>query len=191
MIYQYRVFLDQGYDGVDWEVLYSHKKIEKKEFKKIVKEAYRDENREEDPYVGTCGSIVEHIIKTNPHFFDLEMGGGATIGDYEDDGDGFVIVIFGTHVGSFDELVEAVKTELSENDYHDEEGNLPTIKDIDDLSDFVECHESLDDDEWEQFEKLLDEAKNFDGIDIIDEGQGGGAFNSEADYWRYRMDPNY
>ena len=100
-------------------------------------------------------------------------------------------MIFGTHVGSFDELVEAVETELSENDYHDEEDNLPTIKDIDDLSDFVECHESLDDDEWEQFEKLLDEAENFDGIDIIDEGPGGGAFSSEADYWRYRMDPNY
>lgn len=191
MIYQYRVFLDQGYDGVDWEVLYSHEKIEKKEFEKIVKEAYEDENREEEPYVGTCGSVVEHIIKTNPRFFDLEMGGSATIGDYEYDGDGFVIVIFGTHVGSFDELVEAVETELSENDYRDEEGNLTTIKDIDDLSDFVECHESLDDDEWEQFEKLLDEAENFDGIDIIDEGPGGGAFSSEADYWRYRMDPNY
>lgn len=191
MIYQYRVFLDQGYDGVDWEVLYSHEKIEKKEFEKIVKEAYEDENREEEPYVGACGSVVEHIIKTNPRFFDLEMGGSATIGDYEYDGDGFVIVIFGTHVGSFDELVEAVETELSENDYRDEEGNLTTIKDIDDLSDFVECHESLDDDEWEQFEKLLDEAENFDGIDIIDEGPGGGAFSSEADYWRYRMDPNY
>ena len=191
MIYQYRVFLDLGYDGVDWEVLYSHKKIEKKEFEKIVKEAYEDEDREEEPYVGTCGSVVEHIIKTNQQFFDLEMGGSVTIGDYEDDGDDFMIVIFGTQVTNFNELVEAVETELSEHDYYDKEGSRPTIKDIDDLSDFIESYESLDDDEWEQFKKLLDEAENFDGIEIIDEGPGGGAFSSEADYWRYRMDPNY
>ena len=191
MIYQYRVFLDLGYDGVDWEVLYSHEKIEKKEFEKIVKEAYEDEDREEEPYVGTCGSVVEHIIKTNQQFFDLEMGGSVTIGDYEDDEDDIMIIVFGTQITNFNELVEAVETELSEHDYYDKEGSRPTIKDIDDLSDFIESYESLDDDEWEQFKKLLDEAENFDGIEIIDEGPGGGAFSSEADYWRYRMDPNY
>ena len=191
MIYEYRVFLDLGYDGVDWEVLYSHKKIEKKEFQKIVKEAYEDENREEEPYVGTCGSVVEHIIQKHQDFFDLEMGGSVTIGDYEDDEDDIMIIVFGTQVTNFDELVEAVETELSEHDYYDKEGSRPTIKDIDDLRDFIESYESLDDDEWEQFEKLLDEAENFDGIEIIDEGPGGGAFSSEADYWRYRMDPNY
>lgn len=190
MIYQYRVFLDLGYDGVDWEVLYSHEKIEKKEFQKIVKEAYEDEDREEEPYVGTCSSIVEHIIKTHQKFFDLEMGGSVTIGDYEDDEGDNMIIIFGTQVTNFNEVVEAVETELSEYDYYDK-GGCPTIKDIDDLSDFVESYESLDDDEWEQFKKLLDEAENFDGIEVIDEGPGGGAFSSEADYWRYRMDPNY
>ena len=81
MIYQYRVFLDLGYDGVDWEVLYSHKKIEKKEFQKIVKEAYENPDREEEPYIGTCDSVVEHIIKTHPDFFDLEMGGSIMIND--------------------------------------------------------------------------------------------------------------
>lgn len=190
MIYEYRIFLDLGYDGVDWEVLYSHEKIEKKEFQKIVKEAYEDEDREEEPYVGTCGSVVEHIIKTHQKFFDLEMGGSVTIGDYEDDEGDIMIIVFGTQVTNFNELVEAVETELSEYDYYDK-GGRPTIKDIDDLSDFVESYESLDDDEWEQFKKLLDEAENFDGIEVIDEGPGGGAFSSEADYWRYRMDPNY
>lgn len=191
MIYQYRVFLDQGYDGVDWEVLYSHKKIEKKEFQKIVKEAYEDENREEEPYVGTCGSVVEHIIKTHPDFFDLEMEGSVTIGDYEDDEDDIMIIIFGTQITDFDELVEAVETELSENDYHDEDGSYPTINTIEELSDFVECHASLNDDDWATFQKLLDKAESFDGIEVIDEGPGGGAFSSEADYWRYKMDPNY
>ena len=191
MIYQYRVFLDLGYDGVDWEVLYSNKKIEKKEFEKIVKEAYEDPDREEEPYVGTCGSVVEHIIKTHPDFFDLEMGESVTIDDYEDDEDDIMIIVFGTQITNFDELIEAVKTELSENDYHDDDGCYPTIDTIEESSDFVECHASLDDDDWKEFEKLLDKAENFDGIEVIDEGPGGGAFSSEADYWRYRMDPNY
>lgn len=71
--------MDLGYDGVDWEVMFSHKKIPENELRTIVKEAYEDPDREEEPYVGTCGSVVEHIIKTHPDFFDLEMGCSITI----------------------------------------------------------------------------------------------------------------
>jgi hypothetical protein len=81
MIYQYRIFLDFGYDGVDWEVMFSDKQIEGKELKRIVQDAYEDPNRETKPHQGTCSSVIEHIIKTHPDFFDLEMGGSIMIND--------------------------------------------------------------------------------------------------------------
>ena len=33
------------------------------------------------PHQGTCSSVIEHIIKTHPDFFDLEMGGSIMIND--------------------------------------------------------------------------------------------------------------
>lgn len=189
------IITDEWNDGGQQQhIIGSNFQFSQEEFNKIVEETEKEMEESDTKYNSFFGKgreIAKYLALKDNRFFPIAPIKKAIIknNNYEDDGDD--IIIFGTHVGSFDELVEAVETELSENDYHDEEGNIPTIKDIDDLSDFVECHESLDDDEWEQFEKLLDEAENFDGIDIIDEGPGGGAFSSEADYWRYRMDPNY
>lgn len=189
------IITDEWNDGGQQQhIIGSNFQFSQEEFNKIVEETEKEMEESDTKYNSFFGKgreIAKYLALKDNRFFPIAPIKKAIIknNNYEDDGDD--IIIFGTHVGSFDELVEAVETELSENYYHDEEGNIPTIKDIDDLSDFVECHESLDDDEWEQFEKLLDEAENFDGIDIIDEGPGGGAFSSEADYWRYRMDPNY
>lgn len=189
------IITDEWNDGSQRQhIIGSNFQFSKKEFNKIVEETEKEMEESDTIYNSFFGKgreIAKYLALQDNRFFPIAPIKKAIIknNNYEDDGDD--IIIFGTHVGSFDELVETVEIELSGNDYHDEEGNLPTIKDIDDLSDFVECHESLDDDEWEQFEKLLNEAQNFNGIEIIDEGPCGGAFSSEADYWRYRMDPNY
>jgi hypothetical protein len=186
MVYQYRIFVDHGYDGVDWEVIFSNKKFTKAELQEIVNKAEEDPTREKDYCQGTCGSIAEHIMKNHKDFFDIEFITGVNVGDKV-----IKMELFDTKITDFDDIVDAITEELSCNDYHDDDGCEPTIKTIEDIHDFVECHASLNDEEWKIFQQILNENENFDGIDLIDEGPGGGAFSSEADYWRYRMDPNY
>ncbi len=101
------------------------------------------------------------------------------------------IILFNKEIKTFDDIVTAVTDELSHNDYHDEDGCYPSVNDTIELYEFIECNGNLEDDELEIIDQIIDENQNFNGIDIIDEGPGGGAFSSEADYWRYRMDPNY
>ena len=100
------------------------------------------------------------------------------------------IMLYGKEINKFDDIVEAVYDEIMENDYHDCEGNLPTIDDISDLHDFC-CDEFETDEEYKEFERILDNAENFDGIEF-DTGDSmyhmsGGGFSSWSDYYSYRF----
>lgn len=101
--------------------------------------------------------------------------------------------LFGKKINTFDELIESVTEELTQDDTYVDEftGRLPRISDILDLNDFC-CDEFKNDEEYEKFDKMLEENKDtFHGIDI-EEGDGmywmsGGGFSSWQDYHNYRF----
>ena len=100
------------------------------------------------------------------------------------------LMLYGKEINNFDDIVGAVYDEIMENDYHDCEGNLPTIDDIDDLNDFC-CDEFETDEEYNEFKRILDSAENFEGIEF-DTGDSmyimsGGGFSSWSDYYSYRF----
>lgn len=101
--------------------------------------------------------------------------------------------LFGKEINTFDELIKAVTEELTQDDTYIDEftGRLPRINDILDLNDFC-CDEFKNDEEYEKFDKMLEENKDkFHGIDI-EEGDSmylmsGGGFSSWQDYYNYRF----
>ena len=98
--------------------------------------------------------------------------------------------LYGKEIKTFEDIVNSVYDEIMENDYHDCEGNLPTIDDIDDLHDFC-CDEFDNDEEYEEFKRIRESEKDFDGIEF-DTGDSmyimsGGGFSSWSDYYSYRF----
>ena len=100
--------------------------------------------------------------------------------------------LFGKEVKDFKSLVDVTAEEMSTDGYWVDEctGRLPKIEDICDLHDILE--DWVDEEDYEEFEKILDEGeKSFDGIEF-DEGDSmyhmsGGGFSSWSDYYSYRF----
>ena len=103
-----------------------------------------------------------------------------------------MIMLLGKEINTTKELIETILDDITIDDLADEcTGTIQRTIDKDWIHDvYCDCFD--DDDEYEEFKRMLEEDTEFDGEIDLDIGDSmyhmsGGGFSSWADYYNYRF----